>query len=80
MSNYLRLKKMLYMVSLAAVSIVFALIEIPNFLAFTGVFGAFVKLDFSDVAILVALLVLGTKETLVVILISNLCKTVISEL
>ena len=74
MSNYLRLKKMLYIVSLAAVSIVFALIEIPNFLAFTGIFGAFVKFDFSDVAILVALFVLGTKETMIVILIRTIAR------
>jgi len=65
MSNYLRLKKMLYVVALAAVSIVLSLIEIvwpvPGF--------QFLKIDFSEVAILIALLVLGTKETFVVILI-----------
>jgi len=68
MSNYLRLKKMLYVVSLAAVSIVLALIEIP------WPFASFLKLDFSEVAILVALLVLGTKETLVVVLIRTIAR------
>jgi riboflavin transporter FmnP len=65
MSNYLRLKKMLYVVSLAAVSIVLSLIEItwpvPGF--------QFLKIDFSEVAILIALLVLGTRETFIVVLI-----------
>jgi len=74
MSNYLRLKKMLYIVSLAAVSIVIALIEIPNPFAFTGIFGGFVKLDFSDVAILVSLFVLGTKETFYVIIIRTIAR------
>lgn len=70
MSNYLRLKKMLYVVSLAAISIVLSLIEItwpiPGF--------NFLKIDFSEVAILVALLVLGTKETFVVILIRTITR------
>ena len=68
MSNYLRLKKMLYVVSLAAVSIVLALIEIP------WPFAEYLKLDFSEVAILVALLVLGTKETLMVVLIRTIAR------
>jgi len=70
MSNYLRLKKMLYVVSLAAISIVLSLIEItwpvPGF--------NFLKIDFSEVAILVAILVLGTKETLVVVLIRTITR------
>lgn len=69
MSNYLRLKKMLYVVSLAAVSIVLALIEIPWFPPFS-----FLKLDFSEVAILVALLVLGNKETFLVILVRAIAR------
>lgn len=68
MSNYLRLKKMLYVVSLAAVSIVLALIEIPWPLA------SYLKLDFSEVAILVALLVLGTKETVMVVLVRTIAR------
>lgn len=68
MSNYLRLKKMLYVVSLAAVSIVLGLVEIPWPLA------AFLKLDFSEVAVLVALIVLGTKETIVVVLIRSVAR------
>lgn len=75
MSNYLRLKKILYIVSLAAVSIVVALIEIPNFFI-TGPLSAFVKLDFSDVAILVAMLVLGTKETILVIVIRTFARRI----
>ncbi|MDI6452273.1 ECF transporter S component [Peloplasma aerotolerans] len=67
MSNYLRLKKMLYIVSLAAVSIVLGLVEIT-----WPIPGAsFLKLDFSEVAILVSLLVLGNKETVVVVLIRS---------
>jgi riboflavin transporter FmnP len=70
MSNYLRLKKMLYVVSLAAVSIVLGLVEIT-----WPVPGAsFLKLDFSEVAILVALIVLGTKETFFVVLIRSLAR------
>jgi len=70
MSNYLRLKKMLYVVSLAAVSIVLSLIEIP------WPFAVWLKLDFSEVAILVALLVLGTKETLIVVLIRTIARRI----
>jgi riboflavin transporter FmnP len=69
MSNYLRLKKMLYVVSLAAVSIVLSLIEIPWFPPFS-----FLKIDFSEVAILVALLVLGNKETIMVVLLRTLAR------
>lgn len=68
MSNYLRLKKMLYIVSLAAVSIVLALIEIPWPLA------SYLKLDFSEIAILVSLLVLGNKETVVVVIIRTIAR------
>lgn len=75
MTNYLRLKKILYIVSLAAVSIVVALIEIPNFII-TGPLSMFVKLDFSDVAILVAMLVLGTKETIFVIIIRTFARRI----
>ncbi len=71
MSNYLRLKKMLYVVSLAAVSIVIGLIEIPNPFSFIGPWAAFVRLDFSDVVILVSLVVLGPKETIFVILLRS---------
>ncbi len=68
MSNYLRLKKMLYVVALAAISIVLALIEIPWPLA------TYLKLDFSEVAILVALIVLGNKETLLVVLVRTITR------
>ncbi len=70
MSNYLRLKKMLYVVSLSAVSIVLGLVEIT-----WPIPGAsFLKLDFSEVAILVSLLVLGNRETLIVIVIRSLAR------
>lgn len=73
MTNYVRLKKMLYMVSLASISIVLALIEIPWFIP-TGPFAGFLRLDFSEVAILVSLLVLGTKETIGVVLIRTVAR------
>ncbi len=66
MSNYLRLKKLLYIVAFAAISIVLGLIEIP--------WGPFLRLDFSEVAILIALLVLGPKETTVVIILRSLVR------
>lgn len=69
MSNYLRLKKMLYVVSLAAVSIILSLIEIPWFPPFS-----FLKIDLSEVAILIALLVLGSKETVMVVLIRTIAR------
>ncbi|MGE4319984.1 MAG: ECF transporter S component [Acholeplasmataceae bacterium] len=55
MSNYLRLKKMLYVVALAAIAIVIGLIQIP---------WGFLHLDFSEVVILLALLILGPKEAM----------------
>lgn len=69
MSNYLRLKKMLYVVSLAAVSIILSLIEIPWFPPFS-----FLKIDLSEVAILMALLVLGNKETIMVVLLRTVAR------
>jgi len=73
MSNYLRLKKMLYVVSLAAVSIVLGFIEIPWPLI-TGPFSPFVKLDLSEIAILVSLFVLGTKESFFVVLVRTIAR------
>ncbi len=73
MSNYLRLKKMLYVVSLAAVSIVLGFIEIP-WPILTGPFAPFVKLDLSEIAILVSLYVLGTKESFLVVLVRTLAR------
>ena len=72
MSNYLRLKKMLYVVSLAAVSIVLGFIEIP-WPILTGPFAPFVKLDLSEIAIL-CLYVLGTKESFLVVLVRTLAR------
>jgi len=59
---------MLYVVALAAISIVLALIEIPWPMA------AYLKLDFSEVAVLVALIVLGNKETLMVVLVRTITR------
>jgi len=75
MSNYLRLKKMLYVVSLAAVSIVLGFIEIPWPIV-TGPFAPFVKLDFSEIAILVSLYVMGTKESFMVVLVRTLARRI----
>ncbi len=77
MSNYLYLKKMLYIVSLSAVSIVIGLVEIPNPFSFFGPWAAFVRLDFSDVVVLVALVVMGPKETVSVILLRSLIRPLI---
>lgn len=71
MSNYLLLKKMLYMVSLAAVGVVVGLIQIPWPLA------TFLRLDFSEVIVLVAFVVLGLKSTTVVIIIRTIVRLTI---
>lgn len=60
MSNYLRLKKMLYIVVLATIAIVLGLIELPVILPW-------LKLDLSEVVILVAVIVLGYKGALSVV-------------
>ncbi len=65
MSNYLRLKNMLYIVSLSAIAIVVGFIEIPWPLV------PWLKLDFSEVVILVSVLILGVKKTFIVILLRS---------
>jgi riboflavin transporter FmnP len=66
---------MLYVVSLAAVSIVLGFIEIPWPIV-TGPFSPFVKLDFSEIAILIAIYVLGTKEAFLVVLVRTLARRI----
>lgn len=70
MKNRMLIKKMLYMVSLASMSVVLSLIEIPWFPI--PPVGAFLKLDFSEVIILFSILILGYKDTFVVILIRTI--------
>jgi riboflavin transporter len=61
MKNHLRIKKLTYSVSLAAVAIIFGIIEIPTLLPF-------LKLDLSELAILIAFVFLGFKHTLGIII------------
>lgn len=71
--NIVHLKRMVYIVALAAISIVLALFEIPWFIP-SGPFSVFLRLDFSDVVILVAIVTLGYKDTLFVILLRSLVR------
>jgi len=65
MSNYLKLKKMLYIVAIAAIAIVIGFIQIP---------WGFLKLDFSEVIILLAVLILGTKEAILAAVLRSLIR------
>ena len=65
MSNYLKLKKMLYIVAIAAIAIVIGFIQIP---------WGFLKLDFSEVIILLAVLILGTKEAMIAAVLRSLIR------
>lgn len=71
--NIFHLKRMVYIVALASISIVLALFEIPWFIP-SGPFSVFLRLDFSDVAILVAIVTLGTKDTILVVLLRSLVR------
>ncbi|TVP85259.1 MAG: hypothetical protein EA375_05005 [Acholeplasmataceae bacterium] len=75
MTNYIRIKKMLYVVSLASIAIVLGLMEIPWFIP-SGPFAGFLKLDFSEVIILMSVLILGPKETIGVILLRSFTRRV----
>ncbi|CCV64580.1 predicted heptaprenyl diphosphate synthase component I [Alteracholeplasma palmae J233] len=68
MKNKIILKKLVYIISLSAIAIIVSLIEIPIPLA-EGF-----KLDFSEVAILIAYLVLGFRGASTVILIRTLVR------
>lgn len=72
MSNYLRLKSMLYIVSLSAIAIVVGFVEI------TWPLAVWLKLDFSEVVILVSVLILGTKKTFVVIFLRSVVRFLIT--
>lgn len=73
MHTYLNLKRVVYIVALAAISIVLGLFEIPWFVI-TGPFASFLRLDFSEVAILVALVTLGYKDTMIVVVLRSLVR------
>ncbi len=70
MSTKLNLKRVVYIVALAAISIILGLFEIPWFVI-SGPFASFLRLDFSEVAILVALITLGYKDTLMVVILRS---------
>jgi riboflavin transporter len=70
MNSYLNLKRVVYIVALAAISIVLGLFEIPWFVL-SGPFASFLRLDFSEVAILVALVTLGYKDTMIVVVLRS---------
>jgi riboflavin transporter FmnP len=72
MSNYLRLKKMLYVVSLATISIVLGILQVSWGLVMPVY--SFLQLDLSEIAILVAVLVLGTKEAIITSVIRSLAR------
>lgn len=73
MNSYLNLKRVVYIVALAAISIVLGLFEIPWFVL-SGPFASFLRLDFSEVAILVALVTLGYKDTMIVVVLRSLVR------
>jgi riboflavin transporter len=73
MHTYFNLKRVVYIVALAAISIVLGLFEIPWFVI-TGPFASFLRLDFSEVAILVALVTLGYKDTMIVVVLRSLVR------
>lgn len=73
MNSYLNLKRVVYIVALAAISIVLGLFEIPWFVL-SGPFASFLRLDFSEVAILVALVTLGYKDTMIVVILRSLVR------
>jgi riboflavin transporter FmnP len=73
MSTKLNLKRVVYIVALAAISIILGLFEIPWFVI-SGPFASFLRLDFSEVAILVALVTLGYKDTVMVVILRSLVR------
>jgi len=70
MENRMRLKKMLYTVSLASVATVLGIFEIPMFLPF-------LKIDLSEVVVLVALIVIGYKGAFSIVLIRSFFRPII---
>ena len=73
MNTYFNLKRVVYIVALAAISIILGLFEIPWFVI-SGPFASFLRLDFSEVAILVALVTLGYKDTMIVVILRSLVR------
>ena len=74
MNKNWQLKEMLYIVTLATVSIVLGLIEIPWIIIPQA---SFLKLDFSEVAILVSLVLLGVDNTFIVVLIRTVARRLV---
>jgi riboflavin transporter FmnP len=70
MENRMKLKKMLYTVSLASVATVLGIFEIPMFLPF-------LKIDLSEVVVLVALIVIGYKGAFSIVLIRSFFRPII---
>jgi len=75
MNNLTRLKKMTMVVVLAGLGIVVGLIEIPWFPI--PPLGAFLRLDFSDVVILVALVTIGFSGSFQVIILRTIVRRLI---
>lgn len=73
--NHTQIRTLIYIVTLSAISIVVGLIEIP-----WGVFipsASFLKLDFSEVIILIALVLVGMKNTMFVIVLRGLARRLV---
>jgi riboflavin transporter FmnP len=73
MHTYFNLKRVVYIVAIAAISIILGLFEIPWFVI-SGPFASFLRLDFSEVAILVSLVTLGYKDTMIVVILRSLVR------
>ena len=73
-----QVKDMLYIVTLAAISIVLGLIEIPWPFIPPPLAGVpFLKLDFSEIAILVSLILIGADNTFLVIILRTVSRRLI---
>ena len=70
MSNYLRLKKMLYIVAISSVAIVLSVIEPPLILPW-------LKLDLSEVVVLIAIAVVGYKGAFTVVFVRALGRRIL---
>ena len=73
--NHFQIRHLIYIVTLSAISIVVGLIEIPWGMIIPN--AGFLKLDFSEVIILVSLVLLGTKNTFFVILLRSIARRLV---
>ena len=71
--NHFQIRHLIYIVTLSAISIVVGLIEIPWGMIIPT--AGFLKLDFSEVIILVSLVLLGTKNTFFCNYFKSYCQT-----